>query len=463
MNLSKLEQRYRLLLSAYPKAYRADREDEIIATLLDGATPGQTMPSPAAMIDLLGHAAQRRFSVLSTAEFSSAARLAAPWALAIAAGISAFVWWRVEPRIPTTGPLAYAAWLAALGGWVLVRSRMLIGVAIVATLLTMPLAAIGAPERPPLWIIMSLTGLGCIAFAGCRRDQSMESGLNVVAAAAAIAVSCGMFSPSPRGYYQPIIASIGAVVAAGVLATAAVAIQRRRRGQSARLPIIAGLLIALPATWLGPIDTIAWHLPMDNLTAARFGRLAHVVLATCVVLCAIAWFGRGRAPLQAGRLSGMMAGSAIGYGVFMALNRSASHAVVTVAVLSLIAILLRAWPSRSVMSLSAVAMLGVCWLVGFYANNWLANGWADPARTVVLASMLSIVPCSVIAFAAFRPGARVVAGLAAGGWICYLSLPALVAWGPLLWALAATIAAMTIHRLTRRLSETIGSRIAPRT
>ena len=40
--------------------------------------------------------------------------LAAPWALALIAGVAGFVWWRVEPLIATTGPIAYAAWLLAV-------------------------------------------------------------------------------------------------------------------------------------------------------------------------------------------------------------------------------------------------------------------------------------------------------------------------------------------------------------
>lgn len=42
---SALERRYRVVLRAYPASYRADRGDEILGTLLEGAPAGQTAPS----------------------------------------------------------------------------------------------------------------------------------------------------------------------------------------------------------------------------------------------------------------------------------------------------------------------------------------------------------------------------------------------------------------------------------
>ncbi len=441
-----LERRYRRLLFAYPADYRAHRGDEIVATLLDAARPHQTLPSLGDAIDVLSHALGRRVSQF---DLHLGMPVAAPWALALAAGISAFAWWRVEPVIPTTGPLAYAAWLAALGAWVFLRpsvARALIGVAIAATLATALLAVFVPPVRPPVWVIMSLTGLGCIAFAG-NRAPTMESRFNVVAAAAAVIVACGVVNPPAPGYYQPVIARVGAVVAAGVLATAVVALHRRRSGESPRLPIMAGLLLALPATWLGPIDAIAWHLPLDDLTAARFGRLAHVVLATCLVLCVIGWFGRSRAPFSRRRLAGVAVGSAAGYAGFASFTAWPPHTVAAVAVLLLMAGLLRARPSLPVSVLWACLVACACWAVGVYSNDWSATGWDSPTKTVVLASMLTLVPSSVIAFAAVRPGALRLPGVVAGGWVAYLTLPALIAWGPLMWALSAMIVVAGAQRL----------------
>lgn len=446
---ARLERRYRHLLLAYPADYRASRGDEIVATLLDAARPNQTVPTPADVADIVGHAIRKRLSIF---DFPLGSTLAAPWALALAAGISAFAWWRVEPAIPTTGPLAYAAWLAAVAGWVLLRrnvARTLIGIAVAATLATALLAVFVPPVRPPLWVIMSLTALGCIAFAG-NPIPTFESRLNVIAATAAVIIACGAVNPPAAGYYQPVIARVGLVVAAGVLATAVVALHRRRTGGSARLPVMAGLLLALPATWLGPIDAVSWHLPLDDLTAARFGRLAHVLLATCLVLSVIAWFGRSRAAFSPNRLAGVALGSALGYATFAAFTDWPPHALLTIGVLIGLSSLARARPSLPVTAAWAGGALLTCWAVGVYSNNWSLTGWDYPSRTVVLASMLALIPCSVLAFAALRPGARRASGAAAAAWVAYLSLPALNAWGPLIWALTAMIVIAAGRTLVHR-------------
>jgi hypothetical protein len=48
-----LERRYRHLLAWYPRSFRAENEEEILAVLLDCAQDGQTRPGAAATADLL--------------------------------------------------------------------------------------------------------------------------------------------------------------------------------------------------------------------------------------------------------------------------------------------------------------------------------------------------------------------------------------------------------------------------
>jgi uncharacterized membrane protein YjjB (DUF3815 family) len=453
---STLERRYRLLLYAYPHEYRRSRGDEIVATLLDCARPGQRLPGLAESADLLGHAIRRRCGFAATADFHTAVTMAAPWALAVAAGIAGFVWWQVEPAIPTTGPLIYAAWLVAA----LFPARQLIGIAILTTLCA-PLLAVAVPaQRPPVWIIMSLTGLGCIAFAGLRHT-TMELRLNMIAAAAAIIIGCKAITPRVDGYYQPVIARVGAVIAVGVLATAVIAISRRLQGRSPRVPIIAGLLLALPATWLGPIDAIAWHLPLDIVTAARFGRLAHVILATCVVVAVLAWMSSTEKPddhLATRRLSGIAVGCAVGNAgfVYLMLGPAAwpGPAIAATAVAGLISLLLGARPAPMALASSAGAIFTAALAIGIYSNDWSLT-WNDPMRTVVLASMLTMVPCSFAAYSVARFGLRstrhALTLTVALGWIGYLTLPALIAWGPLLWAIVLTVLVAAVHRATRAL------------
>lgn len=56
----RLERWYRRLLVAYPGAYRQDRGDELVSTLLAAAEPGQRVPSLAEAVDLLGSGLRTR-------------------------------------------------------------------------------------------------------------------------------------------------------------------------------------------------------------------------------------------------------------------------------------------------------------------------------------------------------------------------------------------------------------------
>ncbi len=51
-----LERRYRRLLALYPKAFRDQHEQEVLAVLMAGAADGQRRPSVADCADLLRHA-----------------------------------------------------------------------------------------------------------------------------------------------------------------------------------------------------------------------------------------------------------------------------------------------------------------------------------------------------------------------------------------------------------------------
>ncbi len=57
-----LERRYRRWLALYPKAFRADREDEMADVLMQGADPGQTRPRAREAADLAAHGLLRRLS-----------------------------------------------------------------------------------------------------------------------------------------------------------------------------------------------------------------------------------------------------------------------------------------------------------------------------------------------------------------------------------------------------------------
>ena len=69
-----LERRYRRLLVAYPVAYREERAEEIIATLLSAAEPGRHMPSVGEVLDLVSNGLRTRVRLYRRA----GADLAAP-------------------------------------------------------------------------------------------------------------------------------------------------------------------------------------------------------------------------------------------------------------------------------------------------------------------------------------------------------------------------------------------------
>ena len=51
-----LERRYRRLLAWYPRPFRAEQEDEILAVLMAGAQRGQRRPRLAEAVDLIKNA-----------------------------------------------------------------------------------------------------------------------------------------------------------------------------------------------------------------------------------------------------------------------------------------------------------------------------------------------------------------------------------------------------------------------
>jgi hypothetical protein len=57
---SPLEHRYRRWLALYPKSFRAEREDEMVAVLIQGADPDQTRPRAREAANLATHGLRRR-------------------------------------------------------------------------------------------------------------------------------------------------------------------------------------------------------------------------------------------------------------------------------------------------------------------------------------------------------------------------------------------------------------------
>ena len=494
-----LERRYRRLLFAYPADYRVRRGDEIVATLLDLAAPGRRFPSFADAADLISGGLRRRLGTASIAGFEAGLALAAPFALAIAAGISAYAWWRVEPvsagvyqggtalfgQFRTLGPIAYLAWLLAAGARAVLRpaaGRFVIGGAILITLLLPALESVTAVDRPPLWVLMALIVFGLLALAGTSvavgaGAPSADERLAILAGTVAVAVTAStvvvVWPPVGGGfgyYYQPTIARVGTVVAATVATVAVVAVARALRGRPAQSWLWATVLLGLPAGWLGPFDTASLRLAAEA-EVPRFGRLAQVLLATCLAVVAMIWLvrrqARAVAPARGGlALAGAWTlGGLIGLTAFVGLGLAelggfagpaltagvpphATGAALALLVTGVLA--LGRGPVRwSAIAAGAGAGYLAGWCVAAYDNGWTATGWTDFEHTTVLIATVAFVPLMICAVGALDASAaptwRRWGVLATSlGWLGYATLPYVLSWGPVLLVLLACCAVLAV-------------------
>ncbi|WP_144121268.1 hypothetical protein [Catellatospora sichuanensis] len=376
---------------------------------------------------------------------------------------------------PTLGPVAYAAWLSACAVALLAPSRWTRPALASALALTLALPAVApltAWSRPPVWVLMTLTVFGLIALAGTGPWQRDLEG-RATPALGAVAVACGaeLVSrawPDPlTGYYQPAFAQLGLVVAAAVAALALLTLTAVRHGDPPRPRLWATLLIALPGAWLGPLDTDTWRTAAD---LPRFGRLTQVLLGTTLVLltmsrlrtttsrrsCASGGYDthfsgmsatvRARSSRSWTASRGVAAGVLAGYGVGLlgfgwAVGAVTGHVLATAGVCGGAGALLGL--RRGVFGLGglvAVGTLVAAYAVGVYSNGWTVGGWTEPARTTGLAAMLAVLPLAFAAHTAYRSARQVTvvaAGVLCAGWLAWLTLPDLPAWGPVLPVLVA--------------------------
>jgi hypothetical protein len=210
-----LARRYELLLLAYPPGYRRRRSAEILGTVLDCARPGQRRPGLADAADLVRGGLRARFDRHRVPGLAAGLVVAGPLALALAAGLSVFLWLVCEP-VPhpldygrawqhptfgpffTLGPISYATWLLAAAGRVLLPplraplpggrraipvDRVVTWLALLATLALLPASALTGYARPALWSTGALTLLGVVALAGTGRPAPPAERLGVLAAA----------------------------------------------------------------------------------------------------------------------------------------------------------------------------------------------------------------------------------------------------------------------------------------
>src|SRR5215470_10820644 len=117
---NELERRYRRLLRAYPRGYREHRGEEMLATLLETARPGQTGPGRRDVTEVLRGALRERLGMHCAPGLVTGVRIVGPVCLAVATAASIGTW-ALNPREPGFAVVAGAWLLAALAYLVVPR------------------------------------------------------------------------------------------------------------------------------------------------------------------------------------------------------------------------------------------------------------------------------------------------------------------------------------------------------
>ena len=161
-----LERRYRRLLRAYPAAYRRRRGDELLATLLEAAAPGQQHPTLRETLGLLGGGLSARVGLAGGCTpwtlWAEGLRLGALLLLVSLTGDAASATWLQTNHVVFTWifstaaglavTLASAAAVAAVARGAFRAALVLIGVAVAA-------GWPGLRYPPELWAYLTAAGI----------------------------------------------------------------------------------------------------------------------------------------------------------------------------------------------------------------------------------------------------------------------------------------------------------------
>ena len=200
-----LEHGYRRLLAFYPKAFRRENEEEILAVLLACAQDGQTRPSLEASVDLLKGAMRMRlrprpgqprtvFAAVRLMWVGAAAELAALITIIVTAGAVRSAVVHADPAAGHAlvahlvadvvgAPIAIAVWLFL--AWANSKGRDSARLASVASFCFLTLSLVGALVQ------------GAVAYAPA--DMIAAAVLWLVAVGAVVLI----FVPASNRYYRP--------------------------------------------------------------------------------------------------------------------------------------------------------------------------------------------------------------------------------------------------------------------
>jgi len=299
-----LERRYRRLMRLYPAWYRAQREEEMVGMLLDGAGPDQRRPGLGEACGLVVHGLETRFDLAEGGALGRWAGQAASPSLGAAAALSlaALIFGELVPGpgywVPVArfGPFLTVGWVCYLA-WIIAAlidmgtasrwQRPATAAAVAVTVLTVPVGDAVAAGRPPLFILAALISLGLPALVRpewTRSRPELRPVMVAVAATVAIltatGVAAGLTQPyqwplniAQVGFYQiwlTVLAAWAPVAVAGALAAAAVLSVAKQRS----------LAVALAVATLPWLVISIGHAPRHSTELVSAAVLGLIVAAT---------------------------------------------------------------------------------------------------------------------------------------------------------------------------------------
>lgn len=212
--MSPLERRTRHLLLAYPVAWRRERGDELVGTVLDLAADDQDWPGPRTSVDLLvggwrsrSRAHIRRHGLLTAGIDLAGVLSLLGWVLLAASWSRAWTTTAMAPLLPVVGSASAVTYLAALGAvllgglsWVLAwrpGARIAGAIAVVGWLATLGFQSIGG-YRGVAWSgLVALTGALVLGARALRRPPTPAARLWVAITLTLAAVAWLLSGPSP--------------------------------------------------------------------------------------------------------------------------------------------------------------------------------------------------------------------------------------------------------------------------
>jgi hypothetical protein len=177
--MSERDEHFARLLLIYPKAYREERGEEILGTLLDASPSHKSYPALRDVLDVTLHGLQMRLGLTADRFVGRVLGLAAMPGLVIAAVLSIFLaifgeWLpHVGQAAPMNGPLSmaallvYVAWVLGAAGGVIWphRRRVFAAVCVLVTVLVVAstIGRHGFPTaRPAMMALVAGFGLPCV-------------------------------------------------------------------------------------------------------------------------------------------------------------------------------------------------------------------------------------------------------------------------------------------------------------